>query len=141
MLRETLLSGTGRKAELPGIPAAGKTGTTQEHRDAWFVGYSASLVAAIWVGNDDGEPMRKVSGSGLPAEIWADFMKGAHQGQKPSPLPGAGEAGGLVSVLQPGAARPPAQVPPPMAGRDNPGAWGGGPSAEERGLLTRLFGR
>ncbi|MCA1951886.1 MAG: penicillin-binding protein 1A, partial [Hyphomicrobiales bacterium] len=113
MLRETLLSGTGRKAELPGIPAAGKTGTTQEHRDAWFVGYSASLVAAIWVGNDDGEPMRKVSGSGLPAEIWADFMKGAHQGQKPAPLPGGGEAGGLVSVLQPGETRPPAPMPPP----------------------------
>ncbi|MGL5117058.1 MAG: transglycosylase domain-containing protein, partial [Beijerinckiaceae bacterium] len=64
MLRETLVSGTARKAELSGWPAAGKTGTTQDHRDAWFVGYTGHLVTTVWVGNDDGEEMKKVTGSG-----------------------------------------------------------------------------
>jgi len=88
MLRETLLSGTARKAEIPGWVAAGKTGTTQEHKDAWFVGYTGALTAAVWVGNDDGDPMKKVSGSGLPAEIWSRFMRSALAGQPVQPLPG-----------------------------------------------------
>ena len=135
MMRETLVTGTAKKSDIPGYPAAGKTGTTQEHRDAWFVGYTANLVAAVWVGNDDGEPMKKVTGSGLPAEIWAEFMRNAHKGLTPQNLPGATD-GGILSILGSG---PAPSSPPVSRGADNPGAWEG-PSAKERGLLSRLFG-
>ena len=140
MMRETLVTGTARKSDLPGYPAAGKTGTTQEHRDAWFVGYTANLVAAVWVGNDDGDPMKKVTGSGLPAEVWADFMRNAHKGLQPLALPGAADGGNLISSLLGGgqAASPGPAQPGPRSG-DTPGMLEG-PSAKERGLLSRLFG-
>jgi penicillin-binding protein 1A len=79
MMRETLLTGTARKAELPGWPAAGKTGTSQDFRDAWFIGYTSHLIAGIWLGNDDSSPTRKTTGGGLPVEVWSRFMKAAHQ--------------------------------------------------------------
>ncbi len=87
MMEETLLTGTARKAELPGWQAAGKTGTSQDWRDAWFVGYTSYLVAGVWLGNDDGTPTKKVSGGNLPVEIWSRFMKDAHQGVTPTGLP------------------------------------------------------
>jgi penicillin-binding protein 1A len=87
MMQETLLTGTARKAELPGWQAAGKTGTSQDWRDAWFVGYTSYLVTAVWLGNDDNSPTKKVSGGNLPVEIWSRFMKAAHQGVPPAPLP------------------------------------------------------
>ena len=71
MMQETLLTGTARKAELPGWPAAGKTGTSQDFRDAWFVGYTGHLVTGVWLGNDDNSPTRKTTGGGLPVEIWS----------------------------------------------------------------------
>src|SRR5258705_3359859 len=88
MLQETLLTGTARKAELPGWPAAGKTGTSQEFRDAWFIGYTGHLVAGVWLGNDDSSPTRKTTGGGLPVEILSRFMRAAHQGVPVSALPG-----------------------------------------------------
>ncbi|MCZ8187272.1 MAG: PBP1A family penicillin-binding protein [Beijerinckiaceae bacterium] len=137
MMRETLVSGTARKSDIPGHPAAGKTGTTQDHRDAWFVGYTGQLVAAVWVGNDDSQPMKKVTGSGLPAEIWAEFMRQAHRGLPAQPLPGARDSDPLGSLLQANAG--PATPPAPV--QDNPGAWQHqGPTAKERSLLSRLFG-
>ena len=87
MMQETLLTGTARKAELPGWQAAGKTGTSQDFRDAWFVGYTSYLVAAVWLGNDDDSPTRKASGGNLPVEIWSRFMKEAHQGAPVAALP------------------------------------------------------
>ena len=87
MMEETLLTGTAHKAELPGWQAAGKTGTSQEWRDAWFVGYTSYLVAGVWLGNDDGTPTKKVSGGNLPVEIWSRFMKGAHEGVPVAALP------------------------------------------------------
>ena len=87
MMEETLLTGTAHKAELPGWQAAGKTGTSQEWRDAWFVGYTSYLVAGVWLGNDNGDPTRKVSGGNLPVEIWSRFMKAAHQGVPVAALP------------------------------------------------------
>jgi penicillin-binding protein 1A len=87
MMQETLLTGTARKAELPGWQAAGKTGTSQDWRDAWFVGYTSYLVAAVWLGNDDNSPSKKVSGGNLPVEIWSRFMKVAHQGVPVAGLP------------------------------------------------------
>ena len=73
LLRAAVAEGTGKRAALAG-PAAGKTGTSQDFRDAWFVGYRPDLVAGVWLGNDDGTPMRKVTGGGLPAHLWRDFM-------------------------------------------------------------------
>ena len=87
MMQETLLTGTARKAELPGWQAAGKTGTSQDYRDAWFVGYTSALTAAVWLGNDDSTPTKKTSGGNLPVEIWSRFMKAALKTVPPAPLP------------------------------------------------------
>ena len=94
MMAQTLTIGTAHKAALPGWPAAGKTGTSQDFRDAWFIGYTAHLVTGVWLGNDDGTPTKKVTGGGLPVEIWSRFMRGAHQGVPVAALPGppAGDA-------------------------------------------------
>ena len=88
MLGQVLTSGTARKADLPGWQAAGKTGTSQDWRDAWFVGTTGALTAGVWLGNDDGSPTRKASGGGLPVEIWSRFMKTALRTTAPVPLPG-----------------------------------------------------
>jgi penicillin-binding protein 1A len=87
MMRETLLSGTARKAELPGWEAAGKTGTSQDFRDAWFVGYTGRLIAGVWLGNDDNSPTKRASGGNLPVEIWSRFMGVALKGQAVAGLP------------------------------------------------------
>jgi penicillin-binding protein 1A len=88
MLQETLRIGTGHNAVIPGWPAGGKTGTSQDFRDAWFIGYTSRLVTGVWLGNDDGSPMKKVTGGGLPVEIWTRFMRPAHQGVPVAVLPG-----------------------------------------------------
>ncbi len=88
MMHETFVSGTAKKADIPGWELAGKTGTTQDFRDAWFIGYSGTLVTGIWLGNDDGELTKKVTGGNLPAEIWKTYMTQALKGQNPVPLPG-----------------------------------------------------
>src|ERR1700675_518139 len=110
MMRETLTSGTARKAELPGWAAAGKTGTSQDFRDAWFVGYTSQLVTGVWLGNDDSSPTRKATGGGLPVEVWSRFMKAAHQGAAPVGLPGlvGGAPAGFAPV-------PPSDIPGPAA--------------------------
>lgn len=73
LLTAVVREGTGRRAALAG-PAAGKTGTSQDFRDAWFIGYRPGLVAGVWLGNDDGAPLPEVTGGTLPAELWRDFM-------------------------------------------------------------------
>jgi penicillin-binding protein 1A len=88
MMQETLATGTGRKADLAGRPAAGKTGTSQDFRDGWFIGYTANLVTGVWLGNDDSSPTKKMTGGGLPSEIWARFMKNAHRNVPVASLPG-----------------------------------------------------
>ena len=88
MLQETVRSGTARSAKLAGWPAAGKTGTSQEFRDAWFVGYTSRMVTVVWLGNDDNSPTRHASGGGLPVEIWSRFMTRAHEGAEVAALPG-----------------------------------------------------
>src|SRR5262249_7217943 len=82
MLNGVVTGGTGRSAALSGHPAAGKTGTTQDYHDAWFVGFTADYVAGVWVGNDDSSPMKNVTGGSLPAEIWEGVM-----GFAENPLP------------------------------------------------------
>jgi penicillin-binding protein 1A len=136
MMRETFASGTARAGAIPGWDAAGKTGTSQDFRDAWFVGYTATLVAGVWLGNDDGEPTKRVSGGNLPVETWARFMRTALAGQRPAPLPG-GSGWGRPADVAAGEPRPDrtarAVLPRPESG------WTP-PSREDRGFLSRLFG-
>jgi penicillin-binding protein 1A len=88
MLSAVIASGTGRGAALD-RPVIGKTGTSQDHRDAWFVGGTADYVAGVWLGNDDGTPMQQVTGGALPARLWKTFMTEANRGSAPQSLPGA----------------------------------------------------
>ena len=89
MLYEVIASGTGRGAAIGGYEVAGKTGTTQDYRDAWFVGYSSNLICAVWVGNDDFTPMKGVTGGGIPSQIWSRFMTAALRKYPSLPLPRA----------------------------------------------------
>jgi penicillin-binding protein 1A len=86
MLYSVITEGTGRSAALPGRQAAGKTGTTQDYRDAWFVGFTPDYVTGVWVGNDNNSPMRNVTGGTLPAAIWKDVMTAAERGLPPRAL-------------------------------------------------------
>lgn len=88
MLGATMTIGTGRSARLDDRPSAGKSGTSQGYRDAWFIGFTADYVVGVWVGNDDGTPMDKVTGGSLPAKIWHDFMVEAERGKPARPLLG-----------------------------------------------------
>ncbi|MBO0717958.1 MAG: penicillin-binding protein, partial [Rhizobiales bacterium] len=135
MLHETLVSGTARTANLPGWQAAGKTGTSQDFRDAWFIGYTSRLVAGIWLGNDDNTPTRHAVGGGLPVEIWSRFMRTALSGHAPAPLPGIGDNSWFNIPAPIAAPAPPADVgsQPPNRSNDSGGLdfW----------LLDKLFGR
>jgi penicillin-binding protein 1A len=86
MLQETLIIGTGWRAQLPGF-VAGKTGTSSRYRDAWFIGFTEDLVMGVWVGNDDGRSMQEVSGGGLPAMMFKDFMVRSGEAPDLAPLP------------------------------------------------------
>ena len=137
MLHETLVSGTARAASLPGWQAAGKTGTSQDFRDAWFIGYTSRLVAGIWLGNDDNTPTKHAVGGGLPVEIWGRFMRAALSRQAPAPLPGLAEPGWFGTPFGAPAATPspPAAVAEPPSGRaENAGGL-------DSWLLDKLFGR
>jgi penicillin-binding protein 1A len=101
MMTETLLSGTARKGAIPGWQTGGKTGTSQDFRDAWFVGYASPLVAGVWLGNDDSSPTKKASGGTLPVEIWSRFMREALAGRSPTPLPYGLSRGAPASVAAP----------------------------------------
>ncbi len=155
MMQETLLSGTARKAEIPGWQAAGKTGTSQDFRDAWFIGYTTNLVTGVWLGNDDNSPTRKTTGGGLPVEVWTRFMRAAHQGLTPQPLPtswggnfiaNAGSAGGATSASEQASLTPPASIGGSAGGPARPAptpvsqrpAQGGG---MDGWLLDKLFGK
>ncbi len=90
MMNAVVAGGTARGASLDYHPAAGKTGTSQNFKDAWFVGYTAQWVGGVWVGNDNASPMRGITGGSLPADIWKDIMTKAHEGLDMKPLPGTG---------------------------------------------------
>jgi membrane peptidoglycan carboxypeptidase len=87
MMEKVVSEGTGRRAQFGGWQLAGKTGTTQAARDAWFIGFSANYVAGVWMGYDDNTPLTGVTGSGLPAEIWREAMLRVHEGLPVTPLP------------------------------------------------------
>jgi penicillin-binding protein 1A len=88
MMRQVIISGTGARARVAGYDLAGKTGTTSDYRDAWFVGYTGGFVTAVWVGKDNNTPMKRVTGGGAPAGIWHDFMSGALPRLKTQAIPG-----------------------------------------------------
>ncbi|WP_157019729.1 transglycosylase domain-containing protein [Mesorhizobium xinjiangense] len=155
MMAETVRAGTGRKAGF-GWPAAGKTGTSQNSRDAWFVGYTANLTAGVWFGNDDGSATKGVTGGNLPAQAWHDFMAAAHEGVPVAALPGAGWRRRLPDAQDAPAIRPQRPVAeagnarPPEAAGDRtasvshpvPAAEVGGPSVRRPGsILDIILGR
>ena len=149
MMQETLVSGTARKAEIPGWVAAGKTGTSQDFRDAWFVGYTANLVTGVWLGNDDNSPTKKATGGGLPVEVWTRFMRIAHQGVPPAPLPPTMQAVASNTLTQIASQiSPSTQAAPPQtttgAARTAPGRGSTRPEPAaglDGWLMDRLFGR
>jgi 1A family penicillin-binding protein len=87
MMSQVVERGTGTRAQLPGRPAAGKSGTTQAARDAWFIGFTADYVTGVWMGYDDNTPLSGVTGGGLPAEIWKEAMTRIHEGLPRRDLP------------------------------------------------------
>jgi penicillin-binding protein 1A len=140
MMHQTLVSGTARGASLPGWEAAGKTGTSQDFRDAWFIGFTSHLVTGVWLGNDDNTPTKKAVGGGLPVEIWSRFMRTAHAGVAPTALPGLVEGGWFN-------APPPAALPPPP-GYDRSGQVANQQNNQQNNsggldfwLLDKLFGK
>jgi penicillin-binding protein 1A len=133
MMHNTFVIGTAKKAQIPGWTLAGKTGTTQDYKDAWFVGFTGSLVAGVWLGNDDGALTKGVTGGNLPTEVWHNFMKTALKDQKPVPLPGS------ERFLRPdeipvadasGTPRESAWIPPPQPRR----------GGQQKNFFEKLFG-
>ena len=138
MMNRVINEGTGKAARLDGWQAAGKSGTTQSFRDALFVGYTSIMTTGIWFGNDDGTYMKKVTGGGLPAKAWKEYMTAAMKGYTPTSLFGTGRGldlpppavqpdaepttiGDIISGILPGAGRraqeelPPDYPPAPRA--------------------------
>ncbi|MTI44353.1 penicillin-binding protein 1A [Roseibium hamelinense] len=140
MMAETLATGTGRKAQLAsGRKAGGKTGTSQDFRDAWFIGYTANLTTAVWLGNDDNSPTKRATGGTLPAILWKETMEAAHANLPVADLPG-------VPDIPASAAVPRSRN---NAGADNSGSGrglvppapiGNGQDEERRGPLNLLRG-
>ena len=113
--------GTARRAVLDGIPTAGKTGTTNAYRDAWFVGYTGNFTCAVWYGNDDYSPTNRMTGGSLPAQTWHDIMVDAHQGVEVKEIPGIGMG---------------TKLPPPAAARQRRGQWRGTDAGDQAGAAA-----
>ncbi len=135
MMTRVISEGTGGRARLDGWQVAGKTGTTQASRDAWFIGYTADHVTGVWMGYDDNSPLRGVTGGGLPAEIWRETMTRVVSGMEPRPLP-------MIEPQRPDL-EPPRSTPQPDTRGPAPQASGGGSGIEDtiRGVLGSIFGQ
>jgi penicillin-binding protein 1A len=133
LLAGVIARGTGKSAQL-GRPAAGKTGTTSDYRDALFVGYTPGLVAGVWMGNDDNSPMKKVTGGSYPARTWKAFMTAALKDTAPAPLPEAAppaEKGWIERIISSLEGKN-ATAPPPQATAPPPRNFGGQETRQER---------
>jgi len=119
MMRQVLISGTGGRARVPGYDLAGKTGTTSDYKDAWFVGYTGGFTAAVWLGRDDDTPMKRVTGGAAPAEVWRAFMAAALPRLQSQPIPGAAA---LPTPPTPTDAIGDVLAPNPMPARATPAA-------------------
>ncbi|CAO3372314.1 transglycosylase domain-containing protein [Azospirillum argentinense] len=135
MMTGVIEYGTGKSAKLD-RPAAAKSGTTQDYRDAWFVGFTADLVAGVWLGNDNNAEMKRVTGGSLPAKLWQGFMLDAHAGRPPRPLPGMEGAPAYVAsgIAEPARATP-AAAPAPARGSS------GGVASGIGSLIESLTGK
>jgi penicillin-binding protein 1A len=100
MMNSVVEHGTARRAQLDGIKAAGKTGTTNAFRDAWFVGYTGNYVCGVWFGNDDYTSTNRLTGGALPAQTWHDIMTYAHQGIEIKPLIGVDKPGAHIASVR-----------------------------------------
>ena len=132
LLQAVVAEGTGRSARLPNVAVAGKTGTTQEYRDAWFIGFTPELIVGVWVGNDDNSPMNKVVGGDLPAAIWRDFVSRAGPAT-------ARKAAPVVAQSPPGVGPAPARTPAETVLRGVPQVLDTG-TLGIRGRTVRLYG-
>lgn len=135
MLSRTVEDGTAKRAQF-GWPAAGKTGTGQNFRDAWFIGYTSNLTTGVWFGNDDGKPMKRVFGSTLPVTAWKSFMTAAHKGVPIAPLPGSYQIENIV----PGGSDNMPDIDAPFGGydgqnmpQDDDGYWPPAPETTQPG--------
>ncbi len=142
MMRQVVLTGTGTKARFDGQDMGGKTGTSQDYRDAWFVGYTPYLVTGVWMGNDDNSPTKKVTGGSLPALVWHDVMQQAHEGLPELALPGTASEPEDTNVQVSSAdvnevVEPSPPVAPPTT---QPDVRKTKKKKRERGLLARIFG-
>ena len=135
MMAQTVSDGTARRAAF-GWPAAGKTGTTQNARDAWFVGYTANLTTGVWFGNDDGTATKNITGGSMPATAWNEFMAAAHEGVPVAQLPG-GWNGRVLADIEDLLNRPSAPVEHTAA---IPAAQpGGAPAAQGQGRIGSIM--
>jgi penicillin-binding protein 1A len=123
MMSHVVYEGTARRAQIEGVPAAGKTGTTNAFRDAWFVGYTGNFTAGVWFGNDDYSSTNRMTGGSLPAMTWRAIMVAAHQGVEVKDIPGvtlgkrAPAAVAAANAAAPGAGEAPAGPPPVLTRR------------------------
>ena len=128
MMTQVVQNGTGQRAQLGDRPVAGKTGTTSEARDAWFIGFTADYVAGVWMGYDNNTPLSGVTGGGIPAEIWHEVMIRVEDGMPITPLP-------LIVPeprLRPAPGTSPTPVPPTLSQPEAPDPF--------MSVLQRLLG-
>ncbi len=131
MMIQTLKDGTARKADFA-WPAAGKTGTSQNSRDAWFIGYTANLTTGVWMGNDDGTPTKNITGGSLPAKVWHEFMVAAHEGVPVAQLPGTWNPATAGAETAP--------VPPRAVGESAMDSGSGTPSSGRKSAMPEMAG-
>ena len=132
LFRAVVQNGTGVKAQFGNFDIGGKTGTSQNYRDAWFVGFTPYMIAGVWMGNDDNSPTKNVTGGSLPAQVWRDVMEPAHQGLSVAVLPGYVQPAANQTIAAQSQQTPDSQVadavPAPM------------PSRKPRTIFDILFG-
>ncbi len=124
MMSHVVYEGTARRAIIEGVPAAGKTGTTNAFRDAWFVGYTGNFAAGVWFGNDDYSSTNRMTGGSLPAMTWRAIMVAAHQGVEIKDIPGVNlgklrppAAVAAANAAAPGVSEAPVGPPPVLTRR------------------------